>query len=168
MPGRTDDTTRSVPEVEVRPPHDESVAHAPGALEDDDFEDVEPQSFFAFMSGVKRQGRWEPAEHIDVTSIMGEVTLDFEQAWLPASGVIEIRATAIMGSITIVAPAGADIEMEGLPLLGSFEQKSKRRARDVLRDWVTGGPEEPSPDEEPPLIRVTGFALCGSVDVQTR
>ena len=168
MSGRSDKTTRRVPEVEVRQPAEGRVGEGRDAralADEEQFEEIETQTIFAFLSAVKRAGRWEPADQIDATAFMGDVTLDFARAELPPSGIVEIHTAAIMGSIKIIAPPGADVEVEGIPLLGSFEQKSRRRARDVVRDWVTGGEGELAPDEDPPLIRVTGFALLGSVEV---
>ena len=71
-------------------------------------------------------------------------------------------------SIKIVVPEGAEVAIEGVPLLGSFEHKTPkwRKARKVVREWVAGQP--PEEDYDPPFFRITGFALLGSVEVDTR
>lgn len=163
MTGRTGEQTRRVPEVEVREPrpsaHDE--AH------DEAFEDIESESLFSIMSKVKRQGAWQPADQVGVFALLGDAHLDFTQAELADSGMVEIRAIALLGSIKVVVPEGAEVEIEGVPLLGRFQQKTRkwRKAREVVREWATGQPPEPS--DEPPLFRITGFALMGNVDVVT-
>lgn len=171
MPERTDEQTRRVPEVEVRDPRD--AADAPRDVHSDAavLEDLETQSIFAFVSSVKRGGRWQPADQIDVISLLGDAKLDFSQAELPESGMVEIRCMAVLGSVQITVPAGAEIEIEGVPLVGSFEQKTQkwRKAREVVREWTGGTPAGRSDEEyEPPLFRITGFALLGSVNVITR
>ncbi len=167
MPSPTDEQTRRVPEVEVREPG--PSGHNEG--HDRDFEEIESQSVFAILSAVKRRGAWQAADQIDVFSLLGEAHLDFSRAELPESGVVEIRVMAVLGNIKIVVPEGAEVAIEGVPLLGSFEQKTPRwrKAREVVREWVTGQPREPDDaDDEPPLFRITGFALLGNVDVDTR
>lgn len=160
-----DERTRRVPEVEVR----DSASRAEEELES---EPLESQSLFAFLSSVGRAGSWAPADRIDALALMGEVKLDFCEAELPPSGIVEIRTMAVMGSIKLHVPRDADVELEGMPLLGGFKEKlskRRRRAHEVVRDWVAGDPEPLDDDlEEPPLFRVTGFALLGDVEVIRR
>ena len=107
MPGPTDEQTRRAPEVEVREPgppeHDEG--------HDRDFEDIESQSVFSILSAVKRRGAWQAADQIDVFSLLGEAHLDFSQAELPESGMVEIRVVAVLGNVKIVVPEGAEVEV---------------------------------------------------------
>ncbi len=171
MTDRTDEPTHRVPEVEVREPRPSAHDEARVEARVEAFEEIESQSVFSILSAVKRQGAWQAADQIDVFALMGEAHLDFTQAELPDSGMVEIHVMAILGSIKVVVPEGAEVEIEGVPLLGSFEQKTpkRRKAREVLREWVTGQPREPDDaDDEPPLFRITGFALLGNVDVDTR
>ena len=171
MTDRTDEPTHRVPEVEVREPR--PSAHHEVRVEA--FEEIESQSVsqsvFSILSAVKRQGAWQAVDQIDVFALLGKAHLDFTQAELPDSGMVEIRVMAILGNIKVVVPEGAEVEIEGVPLLGSFQQKTPkwRKARKVVREWVTGQPREPDDaDDEPPLFRITGFALLGNVDVDTR
>lgn len=167
MTGRTDEQKRRVPEVEVREPrpsaHDEVHDEA-----FENIEDIESQSVLSILSAVGRRGAWQAADQIDVFALLGDAHLDFTEAELPQSRMVEIRVMAILGSIKVVIPEGAEVEIRGVPLLGSFEQKTPRwrKAREVVREWVTGQP--PESEDEPPLFRITGFALLGSVDVDTR
>jgi hypothetical protein len=174
MPSRTDDPARTRPEIEVVP--DSPRAAAPTtrpALEVTDVELITEESFRAVLSSHQRAGRWEPAEEIHVLAVAGEVTLDFTRALLPPSGVIEIDAQAIAGAITIIVPDGAEIELDGTPFLGSIEQTVRKKgAAERIREWVTGERNEdlPSPalPAEPPLFRVDGRAICGTITVMGR
>ena len=157
MSRSTDEETRRIPEVEVREPEDA-----------DDFEEFETESIMSLLSSTQRAGTWEVADRIEAFALMGDVKLDFAKAHLPASGVVEIHAVSIMGQVTISVPEGAEVEMKGFPVLGSFEQKTRRRrrTRDVVREWVTGEEREAPPlDEEPPLFRISGVAIMGSVEL---
>jgi predicted membrane protein len=157
MPDPTDERTRRVPDVEVR------VTSA-----DYEVDELETLSLTAFMSSVSRAGDWEPPELIEVLAIMGEARIDLTQALMPPSGEVEIHATSIMGNVKVVVRLGTEVEIEGTPLLGSFEQKAPkwRKARKKVRELLVGESDEHEPgDEEPPYVRVTGLALLGSVEV---
>jgi hypothetical protein len=143
----------------------------------DDHHLLTQDSFRAILSSHERAGRWEAADEIEVRAVGGEVTLDFTHADLPPSGVVEIDVWAIGGHVRIIVPDGAEIELEGTPILGSIEQKVRRKGlgaglRDGLRELVTGEQDRdlptPPASAEPPLFRIDAHAVCGVVEVSGR
>jgi predicted membrane protein len=126
------------------------------------------ESIRAIFSSNQRAGRWEPADEIQARAICGEVTLDFTRAELPPRGMIEIEAWAICGEVRIIVPDGAEIELEGEPVLGSIEQVRRRGAREAIREWVAGERDENRPaTREPPYFRIDARAILGSIKVVT-
>ncbi|MCG8588224.1 MAG: cell wall-active antibiotics response protein [Proteobacteria bacterium] len=135
--------------------------------------DVFTETFRAVFSSHQRAGRWEASDEIEARAVFGEVTLDFTRAELPPSGTVEIHASAIFGEVHIIVPDGADVDIDGTPVLGSIEQHLRRKgAREKIREWVTGEREEdlpaPGPSVERPYFHVTGRAILGTVKVTGR
>ena len=125
------------------------------------------------MSSNQRAGRWEPPEEIEVQAILGEVTLDFTQAELPPSGLIEIEALAVCGAVNIIVPDGAEVELEGTPFAGSIEQTApKKGLGERVRELVTGKSDEavpaPNPRSRRPYFSIEARAIGGSVTVTGR
>jgi hypothetical protein len=175
MPNDTDESTRTEPElttVRTSPLATSSTASVARQRADD--ESLTHESFDAVLSSNQRGGRWEPADEIRARAILGEVTLDFTRAVLPASGIIEIEAWAIFGEVKIVVPDGADVEIDGTPILGSIEHQVRRKeAREKIREWVTGERDEDTrpaslASDEPPYFRIDGRAIFGSIKVTGR
>lgn len=101
------------------------------------------------LGSEKRQGRWEVPARIDVTSILGEVVLDFTEA-VVRTPEVEIQTAIVLGSLTLIVPEGIDVRLDdGANILG--ERKMK------LREPVTPGA---------PVYRVRGFVLLGEVTVR--
>jgi hypothetical protein len=177
MPGDYDDPPRTRPTVVGMPKAEEDAVPAPAgardlAMEpDDDF--VSYETFRAILSSHQRAGRWEAADEIEAVAILGEVTLDFTRADLPPGGVVDIEAQAILGEVKIIVPAGAEVEVSGTPFLGSIEQHVRRKGTgEVIREWVTGERDDDlpaaAPDDQPPLFRIDGSAILGSIRVSVR
>ncbi|MBW2390736.1 MAG: hypothetical protein JRG89_20225 [Deltaproteobacteria bacterium] len=113
------------------------------------------------------------ADEIEVRAIFGEVTLDFTRAELPPSGTIEIDALAVCGEIKIIVPDGAEVELDGTPVLGSIEQTLRKSgARERIRELITGerdeDPAAPPPPPAPPYFRIDGRAILGRIKVTGR
>jgi len=115
-----------------------------------DEEVQDQQTVFALMGGTERSGIWTPARVINALAIMGGVGLDFREARF-APGVTEVNAAAIMGGIEILVPPGVRIESNGIGIMGAFES---------FNHEVT--------DPHAPLLRITGMALMGSVEIRQR
>ncbi len=90
-----------------------------------------------------------PARHTAFT-IMGGVRLDLREATFAARETT-IYASAVMGGIDIYVDARTHVIVEGVGIMGGFEQ---------ARDRV---PAEVSPDS--PVVRVKGVALMAGVTV---
>jgi hypothetical protein len=130
-------------------------------------------SFQAVLSAHQRAGRWEAADEIEVRAIFGAVTLDFTRAELPPSGMIEIDVLAFCGAVEIIVPDGAEVELDGTPVLGSIEQKLRKLgARESIPARVTGEHDEnlpaSAPPPEPPYFRIDCRAILGSIEVMGR
>ncbi|MEY2475318.1 MAG: eukaryotic-like serine/threonine-protein kinase [Actinomycetota bacterium] len=108
-------------------------------------------SAIAILSGHRQTGVWRPNETIGAFAMMGSVDLDLRHAEIEHP-VIQINATAVMGSIEVIVPDGVDVELTGFNLMGSKES----RVDESLR--------RPGA----PLIRVNAFALMGSVLVRNK
>ena len=108
-------------------------------------------SAVAIFSGHRQTGVWRPNETMGAFAMMGSVDLDLRHAEIEHP-VIQINATAIMGSIEVIVPDGVDVELTGFNLMGSKESR------------VDDSPRRPGA----PLIRVNAFALMGSVLVRNK
>lgn len=109
----------------------------------------ESQSFFAILGSANRTGRWQPAQTISCASILGHIKLDFREAEFPRDG-IRINGGCIMGNIEITVPPGINVDLSGIPLLGSMDNKSG------------------SGDSGAPSIAIKGIAILGSVEVKRK
>ncbi len=106
----------------------------------------------AIMGGSKRKGQWRVPKKMRAISLMGGVQLDFREAVL-APGITTLKVMACMGGVEILVPPGLAVECHGIGVMGGFEG--------VDRSPVI-------PDSGQPLLRITGLALMGGVDVKTR
>lgn len=105
----------------------------------------------AIFSGTKRAGQWLPARINKAVAIFGSVDLDFREVDFPA-GVTTVEVQAVFGSVDIFVPPHVRVEFEADAVFGSAEQDDPSQA----------------PDEDAPILRVTGFAFMGSVEVHER
>jgi hypothetical protein len=106
----------------------------------------------AIMGGVERKGPWVVPQSLRVTAVMGGISLDFREAIL-APGVTEVHVNTIMGGVDIIVPPHVAVQCEGVAILGGFEE-------------VHRAPTVPDPDR--PILLITGLAVMGGVDIQTR
>lgn len=105
----------------------------------------------AVMGNARRRGRWRVASRTNVVAVMGECQLDLGAAEFSGED-ITVNAGAVMGSIDIVVPEGIEVELSGIPVMGTKEL----RIRDVPR--VPGSPR----------VRVRALPLMGSVTVRSK
>jgi hypothetical protein len=113
----------------------------------------EKQFVVAVLGGATRKGRWTPARTNYALAVMGGAELDFREAVL-APGVTDVQVFAMWGGIDIIVPPGMRVESHGLALMGGF---------DHVED-VREGPDDP----DAPVLRITGVALMGGVDITVR
>lgn len=105
----------------------------------------------AVMAGTERKGGWTPPRRLTVLAVMGGVEVDFREAVF-AVPVTEVRVFALMGGAEVLVPPGVRVEVRGAAVMGGFGH--------------TASESGASPDA--PLVRITGFALMGGVDVKVR
>jgi hypothetical protein len=104
------------------------------------------------MGGMNRRGHWVPARHNVAVGLMGGCTLDFREAAFPP-GVTEVHAVAIWGGIEVIVPPWLPVETSGIGIMGGFEHRQDAPASD---------------DPDAPVLRISGLALMGGVDVMVR
>lgn len=107
-------------------------------------------SSVAVMSGVERKGAWQVGTTHNVFTMMGGAEIDLREARFAAREVT-IHATTVMGGIDITVNAWTHVVVDGIGIMGGFEQ-----ARDKV---------EPELDAGSPTVRVKGVALMGGVTV---
>lgn len=146
--------------------HDRSDAELAG-----DFPSRE--SLTAVFSAVARRGEWLPPEELRVVAAFGAAKLDFSEALL-APGVTELRILALFGSVELLVPPDLDVELDASALFGTVQRIDSRGSvtgflREQLRR-VTGGRESEAPvvEDDPPLLRIGGHAVFGSITVRVR
>lgn len=104
----------------------------------------------AVMSGQDRKGVWlVPASHTAFT-LMGGVGIDLREAVFTTPEVV-INANAIMGAVDITVNAGTRVTVEGVGIMGTFEEGRAKVEPEI-------GPGSPH-------VRVRGIALMGAVSV---
>ena len=106
----------------------------------------------SILSGVQRQGTWRVLRNLRVLAVMGAIDLDFREAEF-GSGVTEVEVTNVMGAIAVIVPPHLRVECDGVAILGVFEGMAR-------------GAGEPDPGA--PLLRITGVAVMGALEISTR
>lgn len=127
---------RSTPGV-----RDERAPHVPATRHD---------SSVAIMSGQHRKGVFEVSATHTAVAVMGGVTVDLREARFAHAEVV-ITAVAFWGGVDVVVGAGHRVSVEGIGIMGGFEEGTPRVAADL-------GPDSP-------LVRVRGVAIMGGVTV---
>ncbi|GAB3656009.1 hypothetical protein GCM10027596_09700 [Nocardioides korecus] len=121
-----------------------------------------PGGTLAIMGDVRRRGPWQVGERHPVLALMGSVTLDLREAVLPApSGEVTLVVTAVMGSVVVVVEHDTVLDVQGLGVMGTFDERTSRRDR-----ADAGAAVGPAPTG--PVVRVRGVALMGSVVVRRK
>lgn len=125
-----------------------SLARTPGSAAGRSYE-----KSFSMMGGQERKGVWEIGPEHRAFTLMGGIDLDLREAVFGADDVV-IHAVAIMGGIDIYVNAGTKVSVEGVGIMGDFDQASDKVEAQL-------GPGSPT-------VRVKGVALMGAVTVRRR
>lgn len=104
------------------------------------------------FASTKRAGSWTVPLQIDGKALMGELTLDLRDAVF-ASDVVDINVDIVLGSFTLIVPAGTQVENEVDETLSSSTH-STRGAKGASHNGL--------------LVRLSGRALLASVDVKEK
>ena len=104
------------------------------------------------LSSSKRAGTWTVPLRLEVKVVLGELTIDLRDAVFGAD-VLDIDLSAKFGSITLIVPAGTQVENECEEKLSSSSH-STRSARGA-------GPLGL-------LIRITGRVVLSSLDIKEK
>ena len=106
----------------------------------------------AFMGGFERKGRWVMPRHFKAVAMMGGGVIDLREARL-SPGVTELEVFCFMGGCEVFVLPGVRVEVLGGAFMGGFGSS----AGDASNE-----------DRDQPVLRVSGFAFMGGVDVRTR
>lgn len=104
----------------------------------------------SFFGNQTRQGEWILPRLFRAVSIMGSITIDLTRARI-AAGTSLIDVRCIFGDIKILVPPELRIECDGNTFAGNFESETKVHL---------------SYSADAPLVRVTGIAVMGNVEVK--
>ena len=107
----------------------------------------------AIMGGSTRRGVWQIGSTHTAVAVMGGIELDLTQVVFTARET-EIRVYAVWGGVDIRVDAHTKVIVDGVGIMGGFAQSSDRVDAEL--------------DDASPVLRVTGFALMGGVNVQRR
>ena len=104
----------------------------------------------AVLAHVKRDGDWTLPRLFRAFALWGNAEVDLTRAQIGA-GTSHIEIKSIMGNVTVLVPPELRIECDVDPVIGSFEV-----AREV----------ESTRSPDAPLVRITGTAFMGAVEVK--
>ena len=110
-----------------------------------------PMRIRSIFANVHREGGWKVPEVLDVRAVFGSARLDLAGATLQP-GTTTIDASAVFGEVVIIVPPGVRIESTGSAVFGEFQHKAT--PLDAL-------------DANAPVIRITGSAVFGAVNIKT-
>jgi hypothetical protein len=107
-----------------------------------------PSQSIAILSGMQRKGPWVVPQHHNVVAVMGGVEIDLSEARFVSMNTT-IQIFAFMGGVEIRVPDDIHVQVDGFGFMGAFEDKTLG-----------------APLEGRPVVRITGFALMGGVEVK--
>ena len=117
-------------------------------------------SSFIMMGGLARSNNSAHFRGGDLVAFMGGSELDLRQARITESPAV-IDVIAVWGGIDIKVPEEWKVRIEGVPLLGAFEDDTNR---EPLEEPTESGFADGSERQE---LIVKGFAVMGGVGVSS-
>lgn len=105
-------------------------------------------SAVAIFSGAQRTGDWVVPREFTAVAIFGGVELDLTDARLESADT-EIQAVAVFGGIDITVPADIRVVVDGNGVFGGYADSTTTQ-----------------PAQGAPVVRVTGAAVFGGVNVK--
>ncbi|NYD51243.1 hypothetical protein BJY14_007226 [Actinomadura luteofluorescens] len=108
------------------------------------------RSGIGIMSGFRRAGVWNVPRRFRAFAFWGGGRIDLREARFE-EGQVVIRALAIMGGFEIIVPDDITVHVNGLGIMGGFDQRAS-------------GPGVPGS----PTVVVKGLAFWGGVGVKRR
>jgi hypothetical protein len=102
----------------------------------------------AILGGFVRKGDWVVPPELSAVAILGGGELDLRDARF-AEHTVTIHTVTIMGGIQITVPEDADVQVNGIGIMGGFDHSA-------AGSGSQGGPR----------IVINGFAFWGGVQVQ--
>jgi uncharacterized protein DUF1707/cell wall-active antibiotic response 4TMS protein YvqF len=106
----------------------------------------------AVMSGADRKGVWTVPPTFTSFALMGGIEIDLTNARFEDAETT-IQAFAFMGGIDIFVPDDIVVQVNGVGFMGAFENHARNQG-------------QPIPGA--PLVKITGLAIWGGVDVKHR
>lgn len=104
------------------------------------------RSVTAVLSSGQRSGRWRSGDRLRARAVLGACDADLREL----DGDVDVRATAVLGSVEVVVPSGVDVELDGWGVLGSRKVRVRRGEGDG------------------PTVGVRAVAVLGTVRVVER
>lgn len=89
-----------------------------------------------------------PLENGSVVVVLGALTLDLSDVEPP--GDIDLRATVVAGSLSVIVPEGWEIDLDGTPILGMWDNTTARNG------------------EGKQLLRIRALTVAGAIEVRHR
>lgn len=111
----------------------------------------EAATMWAVFGGVDRRGSWQVPRRMTIRCIMGGGHLDFREAEF-GPGVTELHVRCVMGGLELIVPPGLQLDVDVSAVLGGVENRHEASA----------------PDPSRPILRITGMAVLGGLEIQTR
>jgi predicted membrane protein len=108
-------------------------------------------SEFAMMGGLHRVVESSDFRGGEATAVMGAVELDLRGSTIVTSPAV-IDVFALWGGIEITVPTDWKVDVQGMPILGAFENKARSSGRDS---------SAPAQD-----LVIRGTALMGGVEIK--
>ncbi|HVE92873.1 MAG TPA: DUF1707 domain-containing protein [Actinomycetota bacterium] len=104
----------------------------------------------AVLGDNVRRGRWRAGEEMVAVALLGDCKLDLRNATFEADEIF-IRATAVLGDVTITVPEGMDVELSGIGILGDTTNS-------VTGEGLAGLPR----------LQIKALSVLGDVRVRAR
>ncbi len=106
----------------------------------------------AMFGGVDKGGTWTVPRQLTVIAGFGGADIDFRTATF-APGVTELKVYCMFGGVDLIVPPDLAVESDAVALFGGFEEVHQTPVSD---------------DPARPILRITGVAAFGGVDVESR
>lgn len=109
-----------------------------------------PQQISTILGSQSRRHNWLDSNHVKVSNVLGESTLDFSAESLP-SRVITLETNIVLGQVKVLVPPGMSVVAEITPVLGEVNIKKDIPARDYGSN---------------PVLRIRGAVVLGELKIR--